>query len=181
MKNSVFNRYKIVLFSLLLCFGAMKQATAQIEVQAFVGKAHSDVNQLPALRYGVGLNNVLWDRVGFYYTYELRRPNMPFENQSYSDKYTRDIMGGIIKINPNLSVYGGIGAIQTGGLFSKDLDFSLLRKEVGVQYGTNNILHNTNVFVQVGYSFTIRLTTNVGIKIPLTYEKRSLSEVLYDY
>lgn len=181
MKNSVFNRYKIVLFSLLMCFGAMKQAKAQIEVQAFVGKAHSDVNHLPALRYGVGVNNVLWDRVGFYYSYEFRRPDMPFENGTYTDSYTRDIAGGIIKINPNLSVYGGVGAFQPSGLLAKDFDFSLLRKEIGLQYGTNNVLHNTNVFVQVGYSFTIRLTTNVGIKIPLTYEKRTLSEVLYDY
>jgi hypothetical protein len=179
MKNSVFNRYKIVLFSLLLCFGAIKQATAQIEVQAFVGKAHSDRNHLPALRYGVGLNNVLWDRVGFYYTYELRRTNMPFENQSYSDKYTRDIMGGIIKINPNFSVYGGLGMFKEG--LTDKLSVKGLRKEIGVQYGTNNILYNTNIFVQLGYSSSMRFTTNFGVKIPLTYEKSSLSEILYDY
>ena len=179
MKNSVFNRYKIVLFSLLMCFGAMKQAKAQIEVQAFVGKAHSDVNHLPALRYGVGVNNVLWDRVGFYYSYEFRRPNMPFETNTYTDSYTRDVMGGIIKLNPNFSVYGGLGMFQQG--LAKELTFKGLRKEVGVQYSTNNVLYNTNMFVQVGYSFAIRLTTNFGVKIPLTYEKRTLSEVIYEY
>ncbi len=176
MKNSVFNRYKIVLFSLLLCFGAMKQATAQIEVQAFVGKAHPDVNQMPALRYGVGLNNVLWDRVGFYYTYEFRRPEMPFENQTYSDKYTRDIMGGIIKINANVSVYGGLGMFKKG--LTDEFVSKGLRKEIGVQYGTNNVLYNTNMFMQLGYSFSMRFTTNIGVKIPLTYEKRTLSDVL---
>lgn len=179
MKNSVFNRYKIVLFSLLLCFGAMKQATAQIEVQAFVGKAHSDVNQLPALRYGVGLNNVLWDRVGFYYTYEFRRPDMPFENSTYTDSYTRDVLGGTIKIDPNFSVYGGLGMFQQG--LVDNFTFKGLRKEVGVQYSTNNVLYNTNMFVQVGYSFSMRFTTNFGVKIPLTYEKRTLSDVIYDY
>lgn len=179
MKNSVFNRYKIVLFSLLMCFGAMKQAKAQIEVQAFVGKAHSDRRQLPALRYGIGLNNVLFDRVGFYYTYEFRRPNMPFETTTYPDNYTRDLMGVNVKIDPNFSVYGGLGMFEQG--LAKKLTFDGLRKEIGVQYSTNNVLYNTNMFVQVGYSFDIRLTTNFGVKIPLTYEKRTLSEVIYEY
>jgi hypothetical protein len=179
MKNSVFHGYRIFVFSLLLCFGAMNQASAQIEVQAFVGKAHSDRNRLPALRYGVGLNNVLWNRVGFYYTYELRRPEMPFENGTYTDSYTRDVLGGTIKIDPNFSVYGGLGMFQQG--FTQDFKFKGIRKEVGVQYSTNNVLYNTNMFVQVGYSFSMRFTTNFGVKIPLTYEKRTLSEVIYAY
>ena len=179
MKNSVFNRYKIFVFSLLLCFGAMKQASAQIEVQAYVGKAHSDRNRLPALRYGVGFNNVLWNRVGFYYTTELRRPEMPFENGTYTDSYTRDILGGTIKIDPHFSVYGGLGMFQQG--LTTDFKLKGVRKEVGVQYSTNNVLYNTNMFAQVGYSFSMRLTTNFGVKIPLTYEKRSLSEVIYNY
>ena len=62
-----------------------------------------------------------------------------------------------------------------------NLTFKGLRKEVGVQYSTNNVLYNTNMFVQVGYSFSMRFTTNFGVKIPLTYEKRTLSEVIYDY
>ncbi len=179
MKNSVFNRYKIVLFSLLLCFGSMKQATAQIEVQAFVGKAHSDSRQRPALRGGIGFNNVLFDRIGFYYTYEFRRPEMPFETGTYTDIYTRDLIGGIVKIDPNFSVYGGLGAFEKG-LF-KDFSKNNLRKEIGLQYSTNNILYNTNMFVQVGYSFDIRLTTNFGVKIPLTYERLTLDQALYGY
>ena len=179
MKNSVFNRYKIVLFSLLLGFGSIQKATAQLEIQAFGGKAHSDASGKPALRFGMGVNNVLWDRVGFYYTYELRRPEMPFENGTYTDSYTRDIAGGIIKIDPNFSIYGGLGMFQQGLI--ENLSFRGLRKEVGVQYSTNNVLYNTNMFVQVGYSFNIRLTTNFGVKIPLTYEKRNLSDILYNY
>lgn len=179
MKNSVFNRYKIVLFSLLMCFGAMKQAKAQIEVQAFVGKAHSDSRQRPALRFGMGVNNLLFDRLGLYYTYEFRRPEMPFETGTYTDIYTRDLLGGTIKIDPNFSLYGGLGAFEKG-LF-KNFNKSNLRKEIGIQFSTNNVLYNTNVFVQVGYSSDIRLTTNFGIKIPLTYERLTLDQALYGY
>ncbi len=179
MKNSVFNRYKIVLFSLLMCFGAMKQAKAQIEVQAFVGKAHSDSRQRPALRFGMGVNNLLFDRLGLYYTYEFRRPEMPFETGTYTDIYTRDLLGGTIKIDPNFSLYGGLGAFEKG-LF-KNFNKTNLRKEIGIQFSTNNVLYNTNVFVQVGYSSDIRLTTNFGIKIPLTYERLTLDQALYGY
>lgn len=179
MKNSVFNRYKIVLFSLLMCFGAMKQAKAQIEVQAFVGKAHSDSRQRPALRFGMGVNNLLFDRLGLYYTYEFRRPEMPFETGTYTDIYTRDLIGGTIKIDPNFSLYGGLGAFEKG-LF-KNFNKTNLRKEIGIQFSTNNVLYNTNVFVQVGYSSDIRLTTNFGIKIPLTYERLTLDQALYGY
>lgn len=179
MKNIVFNRYKIVLFSLLMCFSAMKQAKAQIEVQAFVGKAHSDSRQRPALRFGMGVNNLLFDRLGLYYTYEFRRPEMPFETGTYTDIYTRDLIGGTIKIDPNFSLYGGLGAFEKG-LF-KNFNKSNLRKEIGIQFSTNNVLYNTNVFVQVGYSSDIRLTTNFGIKIPLTYERLTLDQALYGY
>jgi hypothetical protein len=47
-------------FSLLLCFGAMKQASAQIEVQAFVGKAHSDRNRLPQFPMTIVLGYSVW-------------------------------------------------------------------------------------------------------------------------
>ena len=179
MKNSVINRYKIVLFSLLLGFGSIQKATAQLEVQAFGGKAHSDASGKPALRFGMGINNVLWDRVGFYYTYELRRPEMPFETGTYTDIYTRDLIGGIIKLDPNFSVYGGLGAFEKG-LFN-NFSKTNLRKEIGIQFGTNNVLYNTNVFIQVGYSSDIRLTTNFGVKIPLTYERLTLDQAIYGY
>ena len=179
MKNRAFTHVRIFLLLMLLGFTITKQANAQIEMQAFVGKAHSDASKMPALRFGVGLNNILWDRVGLYYTYEFRRPDMPFETSTYSGNYTRDILGGIVKINPVLSVYGGLGLSQKG--ITDNLTFQGLRNEVGLQFSTNNILYNINVFAQVGYSFSMRLTTNFGVKIPLTYEKRTLSEVLYGY
>lgn len=134
----------VIAFGFLI-FVVFNGLQGQVEMQIMGGKAHGDRRQQPALRYGIGLNNLIFQRVGLYYTYEFRRPSMPFETTTFTKNYTRDLLGFSYQINPHFTTYGGVGAFHDGLL--DRLTTAGLRKEIGIQWSTNNFLQNSSVFV----------------------------------
>lgn len=167
----------------LISFFWIQSSNAQLQLQPSFGKVfHIRGEGLTAARYSLAINNVLYDRIGFYYTFENRGAIMPFDNHSYTEVefYQKDLLGINVKIIPNLTFYGAMGAFQQG-IFSNQFNSKGsvvkpvgLRKEVGLQY--NHI--NTGMSVSIGYSFSVAFTGNIGFQIPLHKNYATLHQVI---
>jgi len=112
-----------------------------------------------APRLQVNANNVVKDRVGFYYTLEFR-PGIQFieDGTSY---YFRDLLGSHIAINENFGINLGVGMFRKGLLGKREN--GRLRKEIGISYQ----LTDKPWVVQIGYSTWVGPTFNFGYAIPL--------------
>ena len=164
------------LFLTLISFFWIQSSNAQLQLQPSFGKVfHTKGEGLTAARYSLAINNVFYDRIGFYYSFENRGAIMPFDNNSYaeSQSYKKDLLGVNVKIVPSLTFYGAMGAFQNG-IFSNQFQSKGggipwivkpvgLRKEIGLQY--NHV--NSGLSVGMGYSFSIGFTGNIGFQIPL--------------
>ena len=175
------------LFTLLIMLLWMSTSTAQLQLQPSMGKVfHTKGAGLTASRYSLAVNNVLYDRIGFYYSYENRGAIMPFDNNSYTEaeSYQKDLLGINVKIVPALTFYGGMGAFENG-IFSNQFNAKGsgipwivkpvgLRKEMGLQY--NHI--NSGLSLGVGFSNSIGFTGNIGFQIPLHKNYMTLHQVI---
>ena len=106
------------------------------------------------------IHNLLFERVGFYGTIEMRK--VTSEKGEVSNDF-QDIAGGIIKLSDVISVYGGVG-IFGPGIFTKGLKANNVRKEIGVDIH----IPNTNFSVDIGFSAGTGITTNFGYNIPVS-------------
>ena len=58
------------LFTILITLLWISTSNAQLQLQPSVGKVfHTRGEGLTAARYSLTVNNVLYDRIGFYYTF----------------------------------------------------------------------------------------------------------------
>ena len=175
------------LFLTLISFFWIQSSNAQLQLQPSFGKVfHTKGEGLTAARYSLAVNNVLYDRIGFYYTFENRGAIMPFDNNSYaeSQSYKKDLLGVNVKLIPCLTIYGALGAFQDG-IFSNQFNAKGsgipwivkpvgLRKEIGLQY--NHI--NSGLSLGVGFSSNIGFTGNIGFQIPLHKNYPTLHQVI---
>ena len=175
------------LFTILIMLLWMSTSKAQLQLQPSFGKVfHTKGEGLTAARYSLAINNVFYDRIGFYYSYENRGAIMPFDNNSYteSQSYKKDLLGINVKLIPCLTIYGAMGAFQDG-IFSNQFNAKGsgipwivkpvgLRKEIGLQY--NHI--NSGLSLGVGFSSNIGFTGNIGFQIPLHKNYPTLHQVI---
>jgi hypothetical protein len=177
------------LFTILIALLWMSTTNAQLQLQPSIGKVfHTKGSGLTATRYSLAINNVFYDRIGFYYSYENRGAIMPFDNNTYTEdqSYKKDLLGVNVKIIPSLTFYGAMGAFENG-IFSNQFNSKGsgipwivkpvgLRKEIGLQY--NHI--NTGMSVSIGYSFSIGFTGNIGFQIPLHKNYMTIHQAIID-
>ena len=173
----------------LIAFLWMSSASAQLQLQPSVGKVfHMRGSGLTASRYSLAINNVFYDRIGFYYSFENRGMNMPFDNHTYTEaqSYKKDLLGINVKIIPCLTFYGAMGAFQNG-IFSNQFQSKGggipwivkpvgLRKEIGLQYNHSN----SGLSLAIGYSYSIGFTGNIGFQIPLHKNFMTIHQAIID-
>ena len=173
----------------LIAFLWMSSSNAQLQLQPSVGKVfHMNGSGLTASRYSLAINNVFYDRIGFYYSFENRGMNMPFDNHTYTEaqSYKKDLLGINVKIIPCLTFYGALGAFQNG-IFSNQFNSKGsgipwivkpvgLRKEIGLQYNHSN----SGLSLAIGYSQSIGFTGNIGFQIPLHKNFMTIHQAIMD-
>ena len=173
----------------LIAFLWMSSSNAQLQLQPSVGKVfHMKGSGLTASRYTLAINNVFYDRIGFYYSFENRGKNMPFDNHTYTEaqSYKKDLLGINVKIIPCLTFYGALGAFQNG-IFSNQFNSKGsgipwivkpvgLRKEIGLQYNHSN----SGLSLAIGYSQSIGFTGNIGFQIPLHKNFMTIHQAIMD-
>jgi len=174
----------LIMLLLLFACNAYNSA-AQPAIKPTVGKAFADKNGASAIRMGVGFNQLVKDRWGFYYTYEYRSNVMFFENTTYGkNEYRRDLMGMTCKVHPNFTVYGGVGMFMDGifnGQFESKgggIPYIIkpqgLRKEIGVTFHPSDL----PIQLSVGYSLSVGFTANLGWNIPLKSNHLTLHQAI---
>jgi len=148
------------LLAIFMVLGLAHAALAQApSIVPSLGLVFKHQENFAAPRLQVNANNVIKERVGFYYTLEYRGGIQFIEdNTTY---YFRDLLGTHIAINENFGVNLGVGMFRKG-LLGKRED-GRLRKELGISYQ----LSEYPVVVQIGYSTWVGPTFNVGYSIPL--------------
>lgn len=98
-----------------------------------------------AMRVNMGIHNLIAGRFGVYGTAEFTKLNGRTE--------TREIIGGNIRINKYLSLFGGMGILEEG-LFSGN--FKATRKEIGTEISLMNNKLNLDIGISgTGPSFTL--------------------------
>jgi len=147
---------------LWLVFGLMKTSSAQVYFDPGIGVVFNDPSGLTTPRLNLGAHNLLFNRVGVFTTVEF--PRASSEQLSVNPK-VRDVIGGIVQVHNNFSVYAGTGVIKNG--FLSNTAKVDIRKEFGVQF----TIPNTSVNIDLGYSSTYGISTNIGYVIP--YVKKS--------
>ena len=160
MKNYKYSQLFIFLFAFVL-IGSVK---SQIQVVPKLGYVFQHREDFGAPRVSVAVNNLIKDRVGFYYTVEYRGGIQFQEDQT--SYYFRDLLGGTIRINESFSVYSGVGMFRKGWLLG-DRENGRLRKEIGINYQ----LQKYKVNIDIGYSSWVGPTANIGYIIPITTTK----------
>ncbi len=147
-----------VLFVAFLTLWSSAQAQSPSIVPS-LGMVFKHQEGFGAPRLQVNANNVVKDRVGFYYTLEFR-PGIQFieDGTSY---YLRDLVGSHIAINENFGINLGVGMFRKGLLGKREE--GRLRKEIGITYQ----LTGEPWVVQIGYSTWVGPTLNFGYAIPL--------------
>ena len=170
---------------ILLLVSACAKAISQPAVTPMVGKAFADKNGASAIRMGVGFNQLVKDRWGFYYTYEYRSNVMFFENTTYDkNEYRQDLMGITCKVHPNFTVYGGVGmfmdGIFNGQLQSKGGGIPYIIKPQGLRKEIGITFHPSDLPIQLsaGYSLSIGFTGNLGCSIPLESDLITVHQAL---
>lgn len=145
-----------LLLTILFCTGISAQIPSIVPSLGVVFK-HQENFAAPRLQ--VNANNVIKERVGFYYTLEYRG-GIQFKEDN-TTFYFRDILGTHIAINEQFGVNLGVGMFRKGIFGSREE--GRLRKEIGISY---ELLEYPVVF-QLGYSTWVGPTFNVGYSIPL--------------
>lgn len=173
----------------LLAFLWISSSSAQLQLQPSMGKVfYMRGSGNTASRYSLAINNVFYDRIGFYYSFENRGMNMPFDNHTYTEaqSYKRDLLGINVKIIPCLTFYGAMGAFQQG-IFSNQFNSKGsgvpwlvkpvgLRKEIGIQYNHSN----SGLSLAMGYSYSVGFTGNIGFQIPLHKNYMTIHQAIID-
>jgi hypothetical protein len=132
----------------------------QVQIVPKLGYVFQHREGFGAPRLSLAANNLIKERVGFYYSLEYRGGIQFQEDQT--SFYFRDLLGGTVRINESFSVYGGVGMFRKGLLFGDRVD-GRLRKEVGINYQ----LIKYKINIDIGYSVWVGPTANFGYIIPL--------------
>ena len=144
-------KFYALTFILSLAYGASVAQDMYIDpgVGLFFNK------DFTAFRANMGIHNLIAKRIGFYVTGEVANYN--------GVRYGRDIVGGNIRINKFLGVFGGLGIINQG-LLGNEFKLSGVRKEAGVEL---SLLKN-KLNVDLGISGSGPSVT-VGYMIPVLF------------
>lgn len=132
----------------------------QIQIVPKLGYVFQHREDFGAPRISLAANNLIKERVGFYYSLEYRGGIQFQEDQT--NFYFRDLLGGTIRINESFSVYAGVGMFRKGWLLGNRVD-GRLRKEIGMNYQLAKYKFN----IDIGYSYWVGPTANFGYIIPL--------------
>lgn len=156
MKVQKFSHVIVFLMAIL----SFQTAKSQVQIVPKLGYVFQHREEFGAPRISLAANNVFKQRVGFYYSIEYRGGIQFQEDQT--TYYFRDILGGTIRFNESFSVYGGVGMFRKGWLFGDRVD-GRLRKELGINYQ----LQKYKINIDLGYSYWVGPTANIGYIIPI--------------
>jgi len=154
---------KIYLFALSFILSYNLSTAQEIYLDPGVGlyfnsfETETSKNSFTAFRANLGVHNLIAKRLGFYITAEVT-PNSTDPNNS---TYVREIVGGNIRINNYLSIFGGMGLMDKGLLGN---NLKNVRKEVGAEI----TMFKNRVSLDLGISGTGPSVT-VGYIIPAIF------------
>jgi hypothetical protein len=167
-KNTLFgykNGLLVIIFLLSNFF--ISTVYAQKYLDPGLGLSYDYKSNNFALRGNVGFHNVIFNRVGLYYTLEVG-----LQKDDGTKRYMRDIVGPIFKLTDFISLYGGVG-FSTNGLLENNFDLYGLRKEVGIQFNIVKMNLTADFGISANYS-----TFNIGYKIPFGKKKGKQGELV---
>jgi len=147
----------ILTLAFLLSF---KIAVSQIQIVPKLGYVFQHREDFGAPRLSLAANNLIKERVGFYYSLEYRGGIQFQEDQT--NFYFRDLLGGTVRVNESFSFYAGVGMFRKGWLLG-NRENGRLRKEIGINYQL--VKYNFNI--DIGYSYWVGPTANFGYIIAL--------------
>lgn len=133
---------------------------AQVQIVPKLGYVFKHEEEFGAPRISIAANNVIKERIGFYYSLEYRGGIQFQEDQT--TYYFRDLLGGTVRLNESFSLYAGVGMFRKGLLFG-ERENGRLRKEIGMNYQLIKYKFN----IDIGYSVWVGPTANFGYIIPL--------------
>lgn len=153
--------HKIIFVVILYLFSA--PVFSQIYIDPGFGAVFKDNTGNLSPRFNIGAHNLLFKRFGVYGTIEVVRvPDQKF----ISETDERDIVGGIIRVNDILSIYGGAG-VFSNGIFANNFNLKVVRKEAGISVN----IPKAKLNIDLGYSTSSGLSGNIGYVIPLSKSK----------
>lgn len=149
---------------LFVCAGAGAQSTASAGEGFFtkpsfepgLGMVFRHHEKFAAPRLVLGVNQLIKNRVGFYYTLEYRG-GIHFEEDN-THFYFRDLFGVSLQINEQFSIHGGAGLLRKGLLLGASRVDPRLRKEIAIKYKLKQYPWTVNL----GYSNWVGPTLTIG-------------------
>ena len=163
---SVKQYYKGIAVTLLLFFcaqvGAQSTASAgegfftKPSFEPGLGMVFQHREKFSAPRLAFGVNQLIKNRVGFYYTLEYRG-GIQFEEDN-TNFYFRDLFGTSFQINEQFSIHGGAGLLRKGLLLGATRVDPRLRKEIAIKYKLKQYPWTVNI----GYSSWVGPTLTIG-------------------
>lgn len=159
-------------FCIILLTYFCRFAYAQPLIECSFGKIISDEYQETAVRYSVGIDQLIKNKFGFYATLEKKGGYMPFISNTYNNEFKRHILGLQYDYNKHWGFYGGLG-VNLINPFQKDGNFITSRKELGIAYKFSNMSS-----LRLGYSKSVGFTANFGFRFPLTSSRITVHNVI---
>lgn len=167
MKN-IFKHFFCFVITIHLC----RIAYAQPIMECSFGKIIADEQKETAVRYSLGITQIIKNKLGFYATLEKKGGYMPFTSNTYNNEFKRHILGVQYDYNNHWGLYGGLG-VNLINPFQRDVNFITSRKELGIAYKFSNMSS-----LRFGYSKSVGFTANFGLRFPLTSSQITVHNVI---
>ncbi len=144
----------IILFVLFFSVNLFAQNQGRGETEnmsLIVSTGYLPKSPYNALSPSIAVNNLLFERIGFYGSLEF----------GMDSDYFAMIMGITGTVHENIYLFGGMDLFTSYGFVNKQFNN---RKQLGV-----GVIPHPNIAVEVGYSFAVGFKFGAGLRIPLTW------------
>jgi hypothetical protein len=146
-------RFTLVVLLVFFAVGLSAQQRPQenVSTSLIFSAGYVPKSSYNAMKFGVTVNDLLFERFGAYVSFE----------SGMDSEYFRNLYGITGRIHDKFYLWGGIDLFTKGGLFTKGLN---ARKEFGLSY-----VPHPNIVLMPGYSLQVGFSMQVGFRIPLMY------------
>lgn len=127
-----------------------EKQSVEITPSLMVTAGYVPKSSINALKAGAAFNNLIFNRIGAYTSFE----------KGLDSDYFTNIYGLTGTVHKNVYLFGGVDLFTKYGLFN-DSDNNGVRKELGV-----GIIPVKNLVVEVGWSSSVGITLAAGLRIP---------------
>jgi len=144
----------IILFVLFFSVNlfAQNQGRGEMEkLSLIVSTGYLPKSSYNALAPSITINNLLFERIGFYGSLQF----------GLDSDYFSNILGITGTIHENVYLFAGMDLFSKRGFVNKQFNN---RKEFGVGF-----IPHPNIAIEGGYSFTAGFIFGAGLRIPLTW------------